>query len=105
MHQFQPARASGQTKDDDVACRDGTSMSEREFSTFTRAVTEMFGPEQGRLSAEDWLNELSSPERLPGSTSCEWRRVTIASLARLAIRMSADLSVTRSSYPLSGQSI
>ena len=32
-------------------------MAERELSAFMLAVTELFGPEQARLSAEDWLDE------------------------------------------------
>ena len=38
-------------------CEDQIQMAERELSAFIRAVTELFGPEQARLSAEDWLDE------------------------------------------------
>ena len=64
---------------------------EREFVAFTRAVTELFGHEQARLSAEDWLNEVASRPCLPGPTTRAWRQVTVAALARLTIRMAADL--------------
>lgn len=67
-------------------CEDQINMAERELSAFIRAVTELFGPEQARLSAEDWLDEselMDSPHR---ATSKEWRVVTIAASARLANR-------------------
>ncbi len=67
-------------------CEDQINMAERELSTFIRAVTELFGPEQARLSTEDWLDEsqlMDSPHR---ATSKEWRAVTIAASARLANR-------------------
>ncbi len=38
-------------------CADQINMAERELSAFIRAVAELFGPEQARLSAEDWLDE------------------------------------------------
>ena len=66
-------------------------VAERELSAFVSAVTELFGPEQGRLSAEDWLDEselLDSPAR---SISRNWRAVTIAASARLANRVDAEL--------------
>jgi hypothetical protein len=51
-------------------------MAERELSAFMLAVTELFGPEQARLSAEDWLDEseqMDSPQR---ATRRDWRAVT-----------------------------
>jgi hypothetical protein len=39
-------------------CRDQMSTAEHELSAFIAAVTELFGPEQARLSANDWLDEL-----------------------------------------------
>jgi hypothetical protein len=67
------------------------TTAEREFVAFTRAVTDLFGPECAKSSAEDWLNEVASMEYLPGPTSPEWRLVTVAALARLAIRMTVAL--------------
>jgi hypothetical protein len=65
-------------------CEDQVNMAERELSAFMLAVTELFGPEQARLSAEDWLDEseqMDSPQR---ATSRDWRAVTVAASARLA---------------------
>ena len=67
-------------------CEDQVNMAERELSAFMLAVTELFGPEQARLSAEDWLDEseqMDSPQR---ATSRDWRAVTVAASARLANR-------------------
>jgi hypothetical protein len=33
-------------------------IAEREIGAFIRGVTELFGPEQARLTAEDWVDEL-----------------------------------------------
>jgi hypothetical protein len=63
------------------------TMAERELGAFISAVTELFGSERARLAAEDWLDELSLMETLPGSTIRDWRLITIAASARLANRV------------------
>jgi hypothetical protein len=68
-------------------------MAERELGAFINAVTELFGSEQVRLAAEDWLNELVSMETLPGLTSRDWRLITIAASARLVNRVNAAVTV------------
>jgi hypothetical protein len=70
------------------ACPDVTTMAEREFSAFFNAVNQLFGSEQARISAEDWLHELSETDRLPASTR-EWRLITSKVSTRLAGRMNA----------------
>ena len=40
------------------------TMAERELGAFISAVTELFGTEQARLAAEDWLDELLLMETL-----------------------------------------
>ena len=67
-------------------CEDQIDMAGRELSAFIRAVTELFGSEEARLSTKDWLDEselMDSPHR---ATRKEWRAVTIAASARLANR-------------------
>ena len=61
-------------------------MAERELSAFIRAVTELFGPEQARLSTEGWLDESERMDSPPRATSRDWRAVTVAASARLANR-------------------
>ena len=63
------------------------AIAERELGTLMRAITELFGPEQARLAAEDWVGELELMEVLPGPTKREWGSVTVAASARLAMRM------------------
>jgi hypothetical protein len=68
-------------------CADPITMANRELVAFMGAVTELFGSEQARFSAELWLDELAQMDRLPGSTSRDWRLLTVAASARLASRL------------------
>jgi hypothetical protein len=70
-------------------CKEQTLMAERELSAFISAVNEMHGPDQAKLGALDWLDELELMDSQPGSTSRHWREVTIAASARLANRLNA----------------
>jgi hypothetical protein len=63
-------------------------LAERELSAFLGAVTELYGPEQAKRSAEDWLDESELMDSPPRSESRDWRAVTIAASARLANRVS-----------------
>jgi hypothetical protein len=63
-------------------------LAERELSSFIAAVTELYGPEQARLSRNDWLGELELMDSQPSSPNRQWRAVTIAASARLADRLS-----------------
>ena len=67
-------------------CEDQVNMAERELSAFMLAVTELFGPEQARLSTEDWLDESELMDSPPRANSRDWRAVTVAASARLANR-------------------
>ena len=68
------------------SCGDQINLAERELSAFIRAVTELFGPEQARHSAEDWLDESELMDSPHTATSRDWRAVTVAASARLANR-------------------
>ena len=72
-------------------CEEQTRLAEREFSAFISAVKELFGPDQAQLSAVDWLNEFELMDIQVGSTSRDWRAVTIAASARFANRLTAGL--------------
>ena len=69
-----------------LAYMDQMHMAERELGAFVRAVTKLFGPEQARLAAEDWLDEAEDRDSPPRSTNRDWRTVTVAASARLANR-------------------
>jgi hypothetical protein len=76
------------TTNPDPTCITLMSRAERELGAFISAVNELYGPDQSRISAGDWIDELESMHALPGVTSREWRLVTIAAAARLASRLS-----------------
>jgi hypothetical protein len=91
MHDLHPICVNVVIEEIDQVCKGLVVTAESEFGAFTSAVTGLFGPEQARLSAEDWLDELASMDCLPAPTSRQWRLVTVAALARVAIRMSVAL--------------
>jgi hypothetical protein len=72
---------------DCLTYEDQTHLAERELASFLGAVTELFGPEQARVSADDWLDESELMDSAPRSTVRDWRAVTIAASARLAHRL------------------
>ena len=71
----------------DTIYEEQTHLAERELSAFIGAVTKVYGPEQARLSAEDWLEESELMDSPPRSEERDWRAVTIAASARLANRV------------------
>jgi NAD(P)-dependent dehydrogenase (short-subunit alcohol dehydrogenase family) len=58
-------------------------LAERELSAFIGAVEKLFGPEQARQSALDWIEELERMNRPPGDSVPDWRQITVAASARL----------------------
>jgi hypothetical protein len=72
---------------DNSTCAGQMHMAERELASFLGAVTELFGPEQARLSAADWLDESELMDGPPRATSRDWRAVTVAASVRLASRL------------------
>ena len=71
----------------DLVYEQQTHLAERELYSFIAAVTEMYGPEQARLSADDWLDEAELRDSPPRSEIRDWRSMTIAASARLASRV------------------
>jgi hypothetical protein len=71
---------------DNSACADQINLAERELASFIGAVKELFGPEQARLSGDDWLDEAELMDSPARATSRDWRAVTVAASARLASR-------------------
>ena len=70
---------------------DQMHLAERELSSLIAAVTELFGAEHARLSAEDWLDESELMDSPPRSTNRDSRTVTIAASARLASRLNVAI--------------
>jgi len=79
-------------KSQSPANADLMAIAERELGAFIRAVTELFGPEQARLAAKDWVDELELMDALPGPTTHDWGSVTIAASAQLARRVNTDVA-------------
>ena len=63
------------------------NMAERELAAFMSAVTDLYGPEQARIAAEDWVEEFESMDTLPGFIPREWRLITVAAASRLTSRV------------------
>ena len=66
-------------------CMDNIPSAERELAAFLGAVKQLFGAEQARLAADEWLQQLMARNRLPTSTR-EWRTITANASKRLASR-------------------
>jgi hypothetical protein len=92
MNERQPVPLYGEKNSDSPANAGLMVMAERELGAFIRAVTELFGPEQARLAAEDWVDELESMDAFPGSTGRDWGSVTVAASVRLARRLNTDVN-------------
>lgn len=75
----------------DSAYAEEMHSAERELSAFIGAVTQLFGPEQAKVSAEDWLEESEVMDSPPRSTSRDWRAATVAASAKLAGRINGEL--------------
>jgi hypothetical protein len=75
----------------DLSCTDQIHLAVRELSAFIAAVSELFGVEEARVSAEDWLHESELMEISPRSNHRDWRTVTIAASARLSNRLNVAL--------------
>jgi len=70
---------------------DQLNLAERERSAFLAAVAAVFGPEQARLSAADWLDATEQIYGPHEPTGQDWRRVTIVASARLVCRLAIEL--------------
>ena len=75
-------------------------LAERELASFVSAVTKLYGPEQAKLSAEDWLEESEVMDNPPRSEARNWREVTIAASARLANRVNVNTALGNAARPI-----
>jgi hypothetical protein len=71
-------------------CEDELHEAEQELAAFIEAVKKLFGPHQARLAAEDWLAECELLDSPLQSTSRDWRAVTVAASARMALRPTVE---------------
>jgi hypothetical protein len=59
------------------------TSAERGLSAFITAVRQLFGPEQARHAADNWMEELEQTDWTSEAQPIDWRGVTIAAAARL----------------------
>jgi hypothetical protein len=69
-------------------CDGSMRLAERELAAFFGGVTKLFGSELAKLSAEEWLRQLESPDHLPSSAH-EWRWLSAKVSAWLAMGTNA----------------
>jgi hypothetical protein len=91
MDERQPIRLNEWKNSHSPADADLMVIAERELGAFIRAVTELFGPEQARLAADAWVDELELMDVLPGPTRRNWGEVTVAASAQLARRLNTGV--------------
>ena len=65
-------------------------LAEKELSAFIRAVDQLFGAEQARQSALDWIEELERMDWPSGESIPDWRRATVGASARLGALLSGS---------------
>jgi hypothetical protein len=81
-----------------VTDQEGKSMAqhlasaERELSAFVTAVHQLFGPEQARYAADNWMEESEQTDWPSDAPVIDWRRGTISAAARLGGRDKRQLS-------------
>jgi hypothetical protein len=63
-------------------------LAEKELSAFISAVDKLFGAEQARQSALDWIQEMELMDWPSGESLPDWRRATLGASARLGTLMS-----------------
>ena len=81
------------------ACSELVRKAERELGAFISAVAELYGAEQARLSAIDWLDQFESINNLPGSTSHNWRLVTVRAAVCLVNRLHVKSTMSNIAAP------
>lgn len=90
-------RTNGMRKADffsDSIYEEQTHLAEHELSSFIAAVKASYGPEQAKVSADDWLEESEIMDSPPRSEARNWHAVTVAASARLADRIQVKPAMT-----------
>jgi hypothetical protein len=67
------------------------ASAERELSAFVTAVHQLFGPEQARYAADNWMEELEQTDWISEAQAIDWCAVTIVAAARLVGRDKCQL--------------
>ncbi len=75
---YQPSSTSP-----DRPCADLVSSGERELAAFISAVKDLYGAEQARLAAKEWIGAIPLIDCYSTSPARTWRMVTITVMTRL----------------------
>jgi len=65
-------------------------LAEKELSAFIRAVDKLFGAEQARQSALDWIEDLERMDWPSGESLPDCRRATVGASARVGALLSGS---------------
>ena len=79
--------------------------SERELGAFISAVTELYGAEQARLSAIEWLDQFESINEVSGSTTHDWSVVTVRAAVCLVNRLHVKSPMSNTAAPPSDTNV
>jgi hypothetical protein len=77
------------------------ASAERDLSAFITAVRQLFGPEQARHAADNWMEELEQTDSISEAQAIDWCGLTIAAAARLVghdKEARAEIKTCRSSF-------
>jgi plasmid stabilization system protein ParE len=88
-----PSSVRYSSETSNIDCADFFTMAERELTAFFRAVAELFGPEEAKHSAAEWLRELEAVKDLPVSPR-EWRSLTAKVAIHLANRAHTSVAIS-----------
>jgi hypothetical protein len=75
------------------------TAAERELRAFVCAVTQLYGAEQSKLSAIDWLDEFESINNIQESASYDLRLVTVRAAVRLVDRLFVEFPLSNIAAP------
>jgi hypothetical protein len=73
----------------ELLSKDQFEAAKSELAAFVAAVEILFGPEQAKLSATDWLEAIEQLIDSHQPTRSDWRHVTIIAASQLAQRLGA----------------
>ena len=77
-------------------------LAKRELSAFFHVVDQLFGAEQARQAALDWIDEMGAMSWPAGEGIPDWREATIRATARLCSSRSINLR-NRSTKSIAGE--
>jgi hypothetical protein len=81
-----------------ISSSPGTELqtaAQRELAAFYTAVSGMYGSEEAKQAALDWIEELERADRPSGGLTPDWRQMTVAAAGGLASRVVGQSAARR----------